>query len=58
MPIIRKLIKQGRDNLSYTITLPKSWIEYHESKGGTFEKIEIEVDGELLIQPHYPEKEE
>lgn len=54
MPLIRKVIV---NKSSKQITLPASWVEYHKSKSGDFDKVEIEVDGELRVLPHYTKKE-
>lgn len=49
MPLIRKVSKSG---LSFTVTLPKSWLEEAAERLGTpVEEVEIDVGTDLIIRP-------
>jgi len=50
MPIIRKIIDFGKT--SKGITLPKSWLDYHEKQAGKqIESVAMEVNNALTIKP-------
>jgi len=52
MPIIRKVIDVGR---SKAVTIPKTWLEYHEREvGRKIEYVTIEVNRTLKIAPYFP----
>jgi len=54
MPLIRKVVQIGN---SRAIFLPKTWLEYHESKiGQEIRLIAMEVDKKLWIEPYIPQK--
>ena len=49
MPIIRKIIQIGS---SKAVSLPKSWLEYHEIKTGCkIAKVAVQVNDVLRITP-------
>lgn len=56
MPISRKIIAFGKS--SYGITLPKSWLEFWESKYGKIEAVSMEVNGKLTIRPILKERKQ
>ena len=52
MPIIRKVIRASH---SKAITLPKSWLEFHEKElGMPIEYVAIEVNKDLKVSPYVP----
>ena len=48
MPITRKLIPLGN---SKAITVPKSWLDFLESKHCKIDAVSMEVNGKLTIRP-------
>jgi bifunctional DNA-binding transcriptional regulator/antitoxin component of YhaV-PrlF toxin-antitoxin module len=57
MPIIKKVMRMGRDGRSRAVILPKEWVEYLERRlGRPVEYVAIEIDGELRISPYFPEE--
>ncbi|RLI82624.1 hypothetical protein DRP04_03585 [Archaeoglobales archaeon] len=47
MPIKRKIVKVGRT--SYSITLPKDWVELNDLKEGDF--VLLEVNEVIIVKP-------
>jgi antitoxin component of MazEF toxin-antitoxin module len=55
LPIIRKVIKAGE---SRVLTLPASWLAFHEEESGQrITRCSVEVDGALTIRPILAKKE-
>ena len=49
MALIRKLIQVGG---SRAVTIPSTWLDYHEKKNGqTIKKVGIEINGKIVIWP-------
>ena len=49
MPLIHKLIRVGD---SRAVTIPKTWLEYHEKKNGReIFKVGMELNGKIVIWP-------
>lgn len=54
MPITRKIIKLGD---SRSISLPKSWLDYHEKQTGEeIREVAIEVDDCLKVTPIFSKR--
>ena len=49
MPLIKKVIDVGKT--SKGIILPKSWLDFLESKHGKIDSVSMEVNGKLIIRP-------
>jgi hypothetical protein len=55
MPIIRKVIQA---NDSRVMTLPASWLSFHEEQSGQrITRVSVEVNGALTIRPILQKKE-
>jgi len=48
-PLIRRIIDVGKT--SKGITLPKTWLDFLESKHGKIDSVSMEVNGKLIIRP-------
>lgn len=48
-PLIRRIIDVGKT--SKGITLPKTWLDFLETKYGEIETVSMEVNGKLVIRP-------
>jgi len=56
MPLIQKLIRIGD---SQAVTIPKSWLTYHERQSKyPIKEVTVEVNGALVIRPIITLKEE
>jgi len=54
MPIIRKVLAVGN---SKAVTIPKTWLEFYEKETGEkIEKVAIEVNRVLKIEPFLPQQ--
>lgn len=55
MPITRKVIRAGD---SRAVTLPSTWLAFHEEESGQrITRVSVEVNGALTIRPILAKKE-